>query len=235
MKAEPTGTAAGRIEVRDLGRMAYADAYALQKKLQLEVIEGRSAGGVPMYVLLVEHDPPVITVSRRKEARRHLTASADELASAGVEVTETDRGGDVTYHGPGQLVVYPILDLNAIGLRLHSYMRFLEGVVIDVLAGFGIEGRRDSEATGVWITGERKICAMGVRVSRWVSMHGLALNVTTNLAHFDLIVPCGLADRAVTSMEHELGQACPSMADVKRSLVEEFEKGVRNLFAEKGS
>jgi lipoyl(octanoyl) transferase len=147
-------------------------------------------------------------------------------------VAETDRGGDITYHGPGQLVAYPILDLNAFGLRLHSYMRFLEDVVIATIAGFGITGVRDPGATGVWVAPERggaeasapggaarKICAMGVRVSRWVSMHGLALNVTTNLAHFDLIVPCGLAGRAVTSMERELGAACPSMDEVKAALV----------------
>ncbi len=220
--------------VRDLGAMAYAGAFALQKELQQEVNEGRAHGERSMHLLLVEHDPPVITVSRRRAARGHLLASAEQLAAAGVEVAETDRGGDITYHGPGQLVAYPILDLNALGLRLHGYMRFLEQVVIDTLSGFGIEGRRDPLATGVWIAqdpqapagGLRKICALGVRVTRWVSLHGLALNVTTNLRHFDLIVPCGLAGRTVTSMERELGAACPAMDDVKLALVDRFRRGL---------
>lgn len=174
-----------------------------------------------MHLLLVEHDPPVITISARKTARQHLVATPDMLARAGVEVCETDRGGDITYHGPGQLVVYPILDLNTLGLRLHGYMRLLEQVVIDTLARFGIEGHRDEAATGVWV-GDSKICAMGVRVSRWVTMHGLALNVTTNLDHFDLIVPCGLVGRGVTSMARELGEACPSMDEVKEALASCF-------------
>ena len=217
--------------VRDLGRMAYAEAYAMQKAMQAEVIAQRQAedAGRRMYLLLVEHDPPVITVSRRPGARRHLTATGEQLAAAGVEVAETDRGGDITYHGPGQLVAYPILDLNVLGLRVHGYMRLLEQIVIDTLARFGIDGRQDPEATGVWVERRNvetskgddkahgllsmgqpaKICAMGVRISRWVSMHGLALNVTTNLDHFDLIVPCGLAGRSVTSMEELLGAGRP--------------------------
>lgn len=248
------------LQVRDLGRMPYAEAFALQRELQAQVIADRSSadGQAPrrMYVLLVEHDPPVITVSRRKTARQHLIASDEQLRAAGVEIAETDRGGDITYHGPGQLVVYPILDLNVLGLRLHGYMRLLEQVVIDVLADYGLAGTRDESATGVWVrphapgsppasaggvsdetvrTSARplvadssgaasdpapsKICAMGVRVSRWVSMHGLALNVSTDLRHFQLIVPCGLAGRGVTSMQHLLGEACPSMDAVKRAIV----------------
>ena len=211
------------LEFQDLGRMPYAEAYAWQRDLLAEVIAARGSGG-RMAVLLVEHDPPVITVSRRRGAREHLVASPAQLAAAGVEVAETDRGGDITYHGPGQLVVYPILDLNALGLRLHGYMRFLESVVIEVLAGFGVVGHRDPCATGVWVGGDdghgaRKICAMGVRVSRWVSMHGLALNVSTNLDHFDLIVPCGLAGRPVTSLAREVPAAPPGLADVRRRMV----------------
>ena len=236
--------------VRDLGRMPYAEAFALQKDLQREVIEARACrnDSALMYLLLVEHDPPVITVSRRRGAKGHLVAGEQELVAAGVEVAETDRGGDITCHGPGQLVVYPILDLNVLGLRLHGYMRFLEQVVIDGLARFGIAGHRDPSATGVWVStassslpplparegvggrvvpqgpAARKICAMGVRVSRWVSMHGLALNVTTNLDHFNLIVPCGLVGRTVTSLERELGDACPEMEEVKHALVDEIRK-----------
>ena len=213
--------------VRDLGRMPYAEALAVQRDLQSRVVEARATGGVPqsMYLLLVEHAPPVITISRRRGAREHLVATDAQLAAAGVEVAETDRGGDITYHGPGQLVVYPILDLNALGLRLHGYMRFLEEVVIDTLARWGIQGSRLEAATGVWVNGS-KICAMGVRLSRWVSMHGLALNVTTNLEHFDLIVPCGLAGRTVTSMRRELGSCCPALADVREVVLDRFRAAV---------
>jgi len=133
-------------------------------------------------------------------------------------VVETDRGGDITYHGPGQLVAYPILDLNRYGLGLHAYMRLLEQVVIDTVAVWGVVGERDPGATGVWVRG-RKIAAFGVRVRKWVSMHGLALNVTTILDHFGLVVPCGLVGRGVTSLHGELGARCPAMDDVKRTLV----------------
>ncbi|HVP73716.1 MAG TPA: lipoyl(octanoyl) transferase LipB [Phycisphaerales bacterium] len=222
------------MRVRDLGRMNYADALALQRQLQLEVIESRTsdASGTTglAHLLLVEHDPPVITVSRRPDARKHLIASEQLLLAAGVEVAETDRGGDITYHGPGQLVVYPILDLNRFGLRIDSYMRMLEQIVIDVLARFGIAGERDSAATGVWVRSNAapsKICAMGVRVSRWVSMHGLALNVATNLDHFSLIVPCGLAGRSVTSMQRELGASAPMMEAVKQAMIDAFTQTLR--------
>ncbi len=217
--------------VRDLGQMPYAETLGIQRDLQRQVIQGRPTAVACGYLLLVEHDPPVITVSRRAGARQHLVGSVAQLASAGVEVVETDRGGDITYHGPGQLVVYPILDLNTLGLRLLGYMRFLERVVTDALAEWGIEGRRDETATGVWVDGS-KICAMGVRLSRWVSMHGLALNVTTNLSHFDLIVPCGLTGRTVTSMQHELGDACPPITEVKAVLARRFEQAVAGAWTE---
>ncbi|MCI0364388.1 MAG: lipoyl(octanoyl) transferase LipB, partial [Phycisphaerales bacterium] len=193
----------------------------------------------PMTLLLVEHDPPVVTISRRPGARTNLIASDTQLQAAGIQIAETDRGGDITYHGPGQLVVYPILDLNRLNLRLISYLRFLEQVIIDTLARFDIEGLRDDRATGVWVRSSQdlstqhsapstpsKIAAIGVRVSRWVSMHGLALNVTTNLDHFNLIVPCGLAGRSVTSMQRELGKSCPTMDEVKRAITNEFHTAV---------
>ena len=224
---------AAGLEVHDLGHLDYGTAYDLQKRHQAEVIATRQdptprdAGRL----LLVEHDPPVITVSRRKGARDHLVATEAQLARAGVTVAETDRGGDITYHGPGQLVGYPILDLNRLGLRLHGYMRFLEQIIIDTLATFGVDGHRDECATGVWVTPaagpDAKICAMGVRVSRWVSMHGFALNVDPDLSHFSLIVPCGLAGRPVTSMRTLLGDACPSMDEVKRVTVKQFDDAVR--------
>lgn len=234
--AAALGSTAGfDLAVRDLGRLAYARAFTLQKELQQQVIAWRETptDSNPCalgHILLVEHDPPVITVSRRKTARQHLIATPQQLERAGVEVSETDRGGDITYHGPGQLVVYPIIDLNMLGLRMHDYMRLLEQVVIETLAHFGMRAERDGTATGVWVNpgtnvhgfSAAKICAMGVRVSRWVTMHGLALNVTTNLEHFQLIVPCGLAGRQVTSMEQLLGDRCPSMDEVKRVLVERF-------------
>jgi lipoyl(octanoyl) transferase len=243
--------------VVDLGRMRYDDAYALQREHVEEVLAARDAHAEPATppipgngpeagrVLLVEHDPPVITITRRPGARGHLLAAPEQLARAGIEVAETDRGGDVTYHGPGQLVVYPILDLNLLRLRLHDYMRLLEAAVIDACDSFGVRACRDACATGVWVGGGgtdlpsgaqdgaangqcngsggdelRKICAMGVRVRRWVSMHGLALNVTTNLDHFGLIVPCGLTGRPVTSLERELGVRLPAMIQVKSRLMQ---------------
>jgi lipoyl(octanoyl) transferase len=230
------------LDARDLGQMSYAEAYAVQKQLQQDVIDARQASGhsTQMHLLLVEHDPPVITVSRRPGARQHLIATETQLRAAGVEVAETDRGGDITYHGPGQLVVYPILDLNVLNLRLIGYLRFLEQIIIAVLARFGIQGMRDERATGVWIApreasgsqsaaaggatarGAAKIAAIGVRVSRWVTMHGLALNENTNLDHFNLIVPCGLAGRSVTSMEQELETRCPNIEAVKAAMIEQF-------------
>ena len=228
--------ASGRlVEVRDLGRMSYADGFGLQRATQAAVLAARERGDEsPMPVLLLEHDPPVITVSRRPGAADHLLATPELLATHGVTVAETDRGGDITYHGPGQLVAYPILDLNRLHLRVHGYMRWLEQIVIDVVGRFGVVGHRDACATGVWVGGDpdaaarcgeaaggRKICAMGVRVSRWVAMHGLALNVTTDLAHFGLIVPCGLAGRPVTSLEREC-PAPPTMDEVKWAMAERF-------------
>lgn len=226
----------------ELGRAGYREAYDLQVMHLEDVLAARDGGGAadqpsrPAWgrLLLVEHDP-VVTISRRKGAAAHLLADESTLAAAGVAVEPTDRGGDITYHGPGQLVAYPILDLNVLMLRLHDYMRLLEQSVIDTLAAFGIEGRRDPEATGVWVEVSRhvpgapggqlaKIAAMGVRVRRWVSMHGLSLNVEPDLRHFQLIVPCGLAGRPVTSVRVLLGDACPSMAEVSGVLTGNFLK-----------
>lgn len=206
--------------------MDYERAYAEQQVTHARVLEAREAsppGPIVGEILLVEHDPPVITVSRRQGAGAHLLATPAQLEASGVEVQPTDRGGDITYHGPGQLVAYPILDLNRLGLGLHAYMRALEEAIIRTCAEYGIQAKREPGMTGVWIgdsadSPPRKIAALGVRVRRWVSMHGLALNVTTNLDHFGLIVPCGLAGRAVTSLGAELGDGCPPMARVKNDL-----------------
>ena len=214
------------LEIRDLGRVGYAEALSLQRSLQQEVQDARNAGCPRGHLLLLEHDPPVITVSRRPGAAGNVLAGDYLLARHGVERHETDRGGDVTYHGPGQLVAYPIVDLDRVGVRIHGWILLLEQAIIDTLEELGIEAGRDPGATGVWVgrdadtpdgTGGRKIAALGVRVSRWVTMHGLALNVDPDLDHFNLIVPCGLAGRPVTSIANELGTA-PAMADVKRRL-----------------
>ncbi|MEX2218771.1 MAG: lipoyl(octanoyl) transferase LipB [Phycisphaerales bacterium] len=210
------------LPVIDLGRMAYAAAYRLQCEHVEEVLASREAGSPERgRLLLVEHDP-VITVTNRQGAMGNLLAGPELLARHGVALERTDRGGDITYHGPGQIVAYPILDLNVLGLGLHAYMRLLEEAVIEACAAFGVEAGREPGATGVWVSRSggpsAKVCAMGVRVRKWVSMHGLALNVTTNLEHFALIVPCGLCGRPVTSLEAELrerGRACPGVGEVK--------------------
>lgn len=181
------------------GRVGYAEALALQRETAAAVRAGTS----PETIFLLEH-PPVITMGRRATGE-HVLLSAEALAARGVELVETDRGGDVTYHGPGQVVGYPILDLRRRGLGPHTYLRFLEGVLIGVLAGYGIESFRDPAYTGVW-TARGKIAAMGIRVSGGVSLHGFALNVATDLAGFGLIVPCGISGRAVTSMQAVLGR-----------------------------
>lgn len=209
--------------------MAYGPAYELQVAAHARVLASRESApdaevlsGAVGELLLVEHDP-VVTISNRATAEANLLASPELLSRSGVEVARTDRGGDITYHGPGQLVAYPILDLNALNLGLHDYMRLLEETVIAVCAEFGVETMRDPRATGVWTVREgephAKIAAMGVRVRKWISMHGLALNVTTNLDHFRLIVPCGLVGRPVTSLREVLGPLCPSMPEVSAALV----------------
>ncbi len=201
------------IKVINLGRIGYADALALQRETHEQLIAGRVhtlRNPAPMTVFLLEHDPPVITVTRRVHAAAHVLASDDVLAQHGIARIETDRGGDVTYHGPGQLVAYPILDLARLQLKVHPYVRWLEKCIIDTLALSNLEGVRDPSATGVWVgeaqQPQRKIAAIGVRLSRFASLHGFALNVAPNLAHFDLIVPCGLA-RPVTSVHAELERA----------------------------
>jgi lipoyl(octanoyl) transferase len=175
--------------------MPYAEALALQRQL----VEERRANAIPDVLLLVEH-PPVLTLGVRGDGgRSHILATPAALTSRGIEVFETGRGGDITYHGPGQIVGYPILDLRPDRCDVHRYVRDLEEVVIRVAADFGVEARRIEGLTGVW-AGEDKLAAIGVRISRWITSHGFALNHTTNLSHFDLIVPCGIADRGVTSL-----------------------------------
>jgi lipoate-protein ligase B len=206
--------------VRDLGIMPYRDALDVQRQTHAQVLDGQLPGAGAL--LVVEH-PPVITIGRRGNPRKHIVASPERLAQLGIEVVETDRGGDVTYHGPGQVVLYPIVPLADRTIGVGSYMRLLEQVVIDTVAAYGIAGERDHCATGVWIGGA-KLCAMGVRVRRRITMHGLAVNVTTDMSHFDAIVPCGLAGRPVTSLRQLLGNSTPPLAVVKTNLVETFQR-----------
>jgi len=193
-----SATADGLLVVR-AGRVGYADALARQRA----AADALRAGAGPETLFLLTH-PPVVTMGRRA-TEAHVLFSREELAARGVEVVETDRGGDVTFHGPGQLVGYPILDLRRRGLGAHTYLRFLEEKLIEVLADFGIDAFRDPAHTGVW-TKAGKIAAMGIRVSAGVSLHGFALNVNTDLAYFGLIVPCGIEGRAVASMRQILGR-----------------------------
>ena len=216
---------AGGLEIVDLGRMAYAPAYEAQQAHHEAVLGWREASAGDGHdrplgrVLIVEHDP-VITISRRPGVAEHLLASPELLAGRGIEVCETDRGGDITYHGPGQVVLYPIIDLKRAKIRVVEYVRLLEQAVIDTIAAYGVAGERDAEATGVWVTpregGDQaaKVCAIGVRVRKWVTLHGLALNVRTDLSHFSTIVPCGLAGRPVTNLERLLGDGCPAFGEV---------------------
>ncbi len=207
-----------RLIIEDLGRKSYAEAYGIQNARHGAILEGRSEEGDSIgRVLFVEHDP-VITVTRRPGVSEHVIATPELLAMHGVSLEETDRGGDVTYHGPGQLVVYPIVDLNRLNCRIIEYLRALEEIIIGVLADLGVQSQRDEGATGVWTrdgTELAKIAAIGVRVRRWATLHGLALNVDPQLDHFGLIVPCGLHGRPVTSLRRLMGEACPSMEHVK--------------------
>lgn len=207
------------MQVEDLGILAYRDAWAVQERVHEDVLNGAAAR-----ILLVEH-PPVITMGRRGESggMPNLIASRESLANIGVDLVQTDRGGDITFHGPGQLVVYPIIRLIDHKLSVGSYVRMLELSMIDALMSFGIAARKDEKEIGVWAMDKgalSKICALGVRIRRGISLHGVALNVTTDLSYFNLIVPCGLAGRSVTSMSKLLGAQCPSMEAVKRAVVE---------------
>jgi lipoyl(octanoyl) transferase len=204
-----------RLWVERWGRVPYAEALARQDRYVLE----RRAGQRPDTLVLVEH-PHVITLGTGAR-REHVLLSAEELARRGIELHPTGRGGDVTYHGPGQLVGYPILDLKPDRCDLHAYLRDLEEVLIRALEGFGVAAKRVPGLTGVW-TARGKIAAIGVRVSSgWITSHGFALNVTTDLAYFGAIVPCGIRDRGVTSIAEELGRPM-SLEEVAAAVVAAF-------------
>ena len=197
------------LEVRRLGRVSYEDGLAFQKTL----VEQRKAGEIPDQLLLLEH-PPVITLGvKSRNDRSHVVATPDALQAEGVEIFETGRGGDVTYHGPGQLVGYPILDLKPDRCDVHQYVRDIEEVMIRTAAAFGVRAARIPGLTGAWV-GEEKLAAIGVRIARWVTSHGFAFNVNTTLDHFNFIVPCGITDRGVTSLQKLLGSSV-AMAEVE--------------------
>ena len=187
-----------RLEIRRLGRTPYGEALALQERLR----DARLAGLAPDTVLLCQH-PDVITFGR--SARAENAPPDDVLREAGYEVFRVNRGGDVTYHGPGQLVGYPILDLEPRGADVHVYLRAVEGVLIETLSDFGIASRRRQGYTGVWLDERRKIASIGVGIRRWVTMHGFALNVSCDLARFAPIIACGLEGIEMTSMEELVG------------------------------
>lgn len=196
--------------------MSYEDGLELQKQL----VEQRKAGGIGDQLLLLEH-PPVITLGvKSRNDRSHVVASHDALEAEGVEIFETGRGGDVTYHGPGQLVGYPILDLKPDRCDVHRYVRDIEEVMIRSAAAFGVAAGRVPGLTGAWV-GEEKLAAIGVRIARWVTSHGFAFNVNTTLDHFGFIVPCGIADRGVTSLQKLLGRPVP-MSEVEDAAVKAF-------------
>lgn len=199
-------------ELRQLGRVPYGEALELQARL----VAGRKQGAIPDQLLLIEH-PHTITLGRNAHAT-HILASDDVLARTGIGIHHINRGGDVTYHGPGQLVGYPIVDLRGWKRDVGAYVRTLEQVLIDTLSRFGFQAGREQGATGVWIGGA-KVAAIGVHISRWITSHGFALNVSTDLSYFQYIVPCGLT-RPVTSLRR-LGCGA-TMEDVSAVLAEQF-------------
>jgi lipoyl(octanoyl) transferase len=207
------------LEVRRLGLVPYADGLELQRHL----VEERKADRIPDTLLLLQH-PHVLTIGVKKDGKEHILATPDRLSSLNVEVFETGRGGDVTYHGPGQLVGYPIIDLNPDRRDVHRYVRDLEEVMIRVCADYGLDADRVKGFSGAWLKsdgGDEKIGAIGVRISRWITSHGFAFNVTTDIDFFNLIVPCGIADKGVTSLAAKLGKA-PSMNEVEDRFIGHF-------------
>jgi len=227
---------------RDLGKMDYQSAWDLQEKLLQLNVKAKSLAGslqrdsidyinstAPLthhHLLFVEH-PPVYTLGKSGHVE-NILISEEERLEKNIEFYPTNRGGDITFHGPGQIVAYPILDLEKFYTDIGRYLRNLEDVVIELMSTYGLKGERSAGETGVWLEPsvkgrERKICAMGVRCSRWITMHGLALNVNTDLRYFDHIVPCGIQDKQVTSLEKELGYAL-DIDQVKERMKPCFEK-----------
>lgn len=202
------------VDIVDLGVTGYAACLEIQR----EQFRARRAGECGDTMFLTSHRH-VYTIGKTGDDN-HLLAGAEELRRSDVEVHHTDRGGDITYHGPGQLVGYPVIDLSGYYRDVHRYLRDLEEVLIRTIADFGVRGYREPDYTGVWVGGE-KIAAIGIKVSSWITMHGFALNVNTDLAFFDRIIPCGITHRGVTSLAKCTGREIP-MAEVTRSAVARF-------------
>ncbi len=204
------------MQVQRLGIVPYSEAMVLQQQL----VERRRLGDIPDQLLLLQH-PSVITLGvKARHERTHVLGTPEALTERGIEVVETGRGGDVTYHGPGQLVGYPIVDLSPDRRDVHQYVRDLEEVLIRAAAAAGVRADRAPGLTGVWV-GEDKLAAIGVRIARWVTSHGFALNVATNLDHFGLIVPCGIQGKGVTSLDKLRGRPYP-MSDAESFVAAAF-------------
>ena len=218
------------IIVRDLGKINFEDCFDIQKELQNEIIQIKLnnrkknlSKKTPNYLLVVEHDH-VYTLGRSGN-KNNLLYSNELLNKNKISYFQTNRGGDITYHGPGQIVLYPILDLENFFTDIHKYLRLMESSVINTLKYINIESSRSPDKTGVWLDvgnkNERKICAMGVKVSRWVTMHGLALNASNDLSYYEGIIPCGLKNSKVTSVKKEIGDLIYSY-DLKKIIIEKF-------------
>jgi len=221
-----------KVGLQDLGYRDYKDTWDYQEQLFQNIVEAkiknRREGAsleTPNHFLFVEH-PHVYTLGKSGDIT-NLLVDEKALEKNGATFYKINRGGDITYHGPGQVVGYPILDLDNFFTDIHKYLRFLEEMVIRTLAEYGLKAERSEGETGVWLDVgtpfARKICAMGVRASRWVTMHGFALNVNTDLGYFDLMIPCGIQDKAVTSLNVELGQKEVDMEEVKAKLLQHFQ------------
>ncbi len=219
------------IYIQDLGRKDYKETWDYQEELFKEIldikIKNRREGteiATPNHFLFVEH-PHVFTLGKSGDFE-NLLVSEEKLKEINASFYKINRGGDITYHGPGQIVGYPILDLENFFTDIHKYLRLLEEMIILTLAEYGIKGERSEGETGVWLDVgtpfARKICAMGVRASRWVTMHGFAFNINADLGYFDYMIPCGIKDKAVTSLNVELGKKEVSMEEVKEKLIKHF-------------
>ena len=219
-----------KIEVVDCGLRSYQPMWELQEERLSQIVAIKRANRsddteslTPNYFYWVEH-PPVITLGK-SGLPKHLLLNELQLKEKGIEFFTTNRGGDITFHGPGQIVAYPVLDLENFFTDIHKYLRLLEEVIILTLHEYGLSGERSEGETGVWLgvgsPAARKICAMGVKASRWVTIHGFALNVNTDLSYFDYIIPCGIQGKAVTSLQQELGKEIP-LLEVKEKIAKHF-------------
>jgi len=221
-----------KVKLIDLGLKDYKETWDYQETLFQDIINlkidnrrNKANHKTPNYLLFVEH-PHVYTLGKNGDSTNLLLSEA-QLSKKGASFYKINRGGDITYHGPGQIVGYPILDLDNFFTDIHKYLRFLEEIIIKTLADYGLKAERSDGETGVWLDVgtpfARKICAMGVRSSRWVTMHGFALNVNSNLGYFDHIIPCGIKGKAVTSLEAELNKKVP-LEEVKATILKHFKE-----------